>query len=113
MVDPVMDFGKHCGRRVSEVPTSYLRWVIREATEISPWLRRCIQDEVARRDGGRHDTPQPPPRQSGAMVNIGEVVRQWWREMALRYHPDRGGSTEVMQALNNAHQRLRELAGIK
>jgi hypothetical protein len=29
--------------------------------------------------------------------------------MVLRFHPDRGGSTEAMQALNQAADRLREI----
>ena len=34
------------------------------------------------------------------------VLRQWHHEMVLHFHPDRGGSTEVMQALNVAYERL-------
>ena len=40
-----------------------------------------------------------------------DVVRTWHREMVLKFHPDRGGSNEAMQAINTAHDRLKELVG--
>jgi hypothetical protein len=33
-------------------------------------------------------------------------------EMSMKYHPDRGGNVQVMQAINHAHDRLRQLAGV-
>jgi hypothetical protein len=32
--------------------------------------------------------------------------------MTLKYHPDRFGSHEAMTAINHAHERLRQLAGV-
>ncbi len=35
------------------------------------------------------------------------VLAEWWQQVALTYHPDRGGDTAAMQALNAIHDRLR------
>jgi curved DNA-binding protein CbpA len=40
------------------------------------------------------------------------MIRQWYRGLVLDFHPDRGGSHEAMQAINEAHERLRKLAGL-
>jgi hypothetical protein len=47
-----------------------------------------------------------------AELNCAEAVAQWYREMTLRFHPDRFGSHEAMTAINHAHQRLRQLLGL-
>jgi hypothetical protein len=39
-------------------------------------------------------------------------VDGWFRELALRYHPDRGGSDRDMQVLNDARDRLRAALGL-
>jgi hypothetical protein len=52
-------------------------------------------------------TEEPGP------IPSGDVIRRWFREMCLKYHPDRNGDTKVMQALNDAHDRLKELCGVQ
>lgn len=37
------------------------------------------------------------------------IVKAGYRELAMRYHPDRGGSPEVMVLLNNAKRQLNEM----
>ena len=46
----VLNFGKHKGRRLGDVPLSYLDWLEREAG-LQPWLRRAVRTELERRDG--------------------------------------------------------------
>jgi predicted SprT family Zn-dependent metalloprotease len=53
---------------------------------------------------GKAEEPGPVPERG--------VIQKWFREMCLKYHPDRGGNTKVMQALNDAHDRLKELCGV-
>jgi curved DNA-binding protein CbpA len=40
------------------------------------------------------------------------VVCRWYRDLALHFHPDRGGSNEAMQAINEANNRLRRMVGL-
>jgi hypothetical protein len=40
-------------------------------------------------------------------------IRSWYREMALKYHPDRTlDSGAAMSAINHGYERLKELLGI-
>jgi hypothetical protein len=99
------DFGKHCDRPVEDVPTSYLRWCLRECECLTPWLRSAVEAELARRAGGgprERGQPRPP-------VDWPAVIQGWYRSLCLDFHPDRGGSKEAMQAINEAHDRLRRL----
>jgi hypothetical protein len=64
-------------------------------------------------DQGQDEGPDESPGQaSGASVtDWGPVIRTWYRTLCLKFHPDRGGSTEQMQAINAAHDELRRLVG--
>lgn len=48
------------------------------------------------------------PAQLGQRVTLAQI-REAYREMALRHHPDSGGSVETMRRLNEAYQLLKEL----
>jgi hypothetical protein len=85
-------------------------------------LRVAIEDELQQRRRGRDQyyrgkeqrqtqTSKPPPPQTN-IVDIRSVIQTWWRELVLEHHPDRGGDLKVMQAMNNAHERLKQLARI-
>jgi hypothetical protein len=43
--------------------------------------------------------------------DLAEVLRTSYRQLVLDFHPDRGGSTEAMQAINEAYNRLRKIIG--
>jgi hypothetical protein len=45
---PVLSFGKHRGRALSDVSTSYLRWAL-GADRLDEWERSAIRAELARR----------------------------------------------------------------
>jgi hypothetical protein len=120
-----LDFGKHAGKRLSEVPTDYLLWCLDNLRKLWPVYRQAMVAELARR-GVRYDDDQAgDDRQAdddddharrngdgasaGVPATVLARVELWRKEMALRFHPDRGGSTEVMQALNLAYERLKQL----
>jgi hypothetical protein len=48
------------------------------------------------------DPPTPP-------ANWSDVVKRWFRQMSLDYHPDRGGSHEAQKVINEGYPRLQEL----
>jgi hypothetical protein len=103
-----MRFGKYRGQALSEIPSSYLRWCLRELEHLSDDLHDAMAAELDSRDS--YGPIRHPP--SGPPVDWPCIVRKWHSEMALQFHPDRGGSVEVMQAINHAADRLRELVGI-
>lgn len=48
------------------------------------------------------------PAELGRRVTLAQI-RESYREMAMRQHPDAGGSAEAMRRLNEAYQLLKEL----
>jgi hypothetical protein len=61
--DPVMPTGLFAGRRVSRLPTAYLRLQLGTA-QLPPYLRAAIGDELQRRiqpqQPQSHDRPRGP-----------------------------------------------------
>jgi hypothetical protein len=53
-------FGKHRGRALPDVPTSYLAWLLRDCHSLSRALRGAVAAELVRR-GVAPPTPTPPP----------------------------------------------------
>jgi hypothetical protein len=109
MLSTPMPFGKYKGWPLWDVPGDYLLWVLRECARLRPGLRLDIQAELRSRVAAA-GPETPPPGNTLALTSA--LIRTWHREMVLRYHPDRGGSHEAMQAINDAHDRLKELAGV-
>src|SRR5262245_25397492 len=97
-----MTFGRHKGDPLEQVPFDYLSWCLRECTRLDPWLRKAIEVEMARRVRGE------PPRGT-QLLDVKSLVSQWYRELSLKFHPDRGGSHEAMKVANHARDRLLEL----
>lgn len=91
-----MPFGKHRGCEVADLPKAYLDWLYRNVE-----LREPLQSEVILALFGFSYFSEMP-----MTIDQGKIKRVY-RELALKWHPDRGGSTEAMQALNEFYERLR------
>jgi hypothetical protein len=74
-------------------------------------LQTCPQLFAELRVGIRHPVSTNGD-DAGFRARAAKVVRGWYRELSLRFHPDRGGSDERQLALNVAQDRLKELLGI-
>lgn len=57
-----MPFGKYKDQPVNAVPTTYLRWVLREGIKVSRLLREAIVAEVQRRPDGKMPLPEDYPQ---------------------------------------------------
>jgi hypothetical protein len=105
-----MPFGRHRGQTLDQIPVSYLRWVLANCHDISLDLRRGIQSVLAEAEGApRTDEPgeRPPP------ADWAPILKTWYGALALKYHPDRGGTHEQMIVINEAYDRLRSLVGVR
>src|SRR5262245_28546187 len=100
-----MPFGKYRGHRLADVPPSYLRWVLR-ACDIDGWLEAATRDTPGAGRATGRPGPSPPPR---AMAVQPADIDGWYGRLALRRHPDRGGTVEAMQAIADARDTLIEL----
>lgn len=80
-----MPFGKHKGRDITDIPRSYLCWMLNTIE----FHDECLREEVRR-----------------VYYGIGEVdeIRSAYLRLAKKYHPDVGGTKEAMQALNEFYE---------
>jgi hypothetical protein len=98
-----MPWGKHKGQDLADVPESYLQWALENAEAMSPTLREAIRARLGL-------PPTPPDGQAVAAVvgKVHDVLRDVYRKMSMRFHPDRGGSTAAMAAINHMNDCLIE-----
>ncbi len=112
-------FGKYKGKRLNKLPTDYLVWCRDKCDVLTEEMRAAIEEELADR------TDAPPEEEAGETASTAELpkvtkvsplgqtlagdVRMLFRNLALKYHPDRGGSHEAMRALNEFHDQLQGL----
>ncbi len=93
------------------MPEDYLAWVL-ETLVLRPYLRRAIQTELNRREYNdwliQTQTAQTQPARA-VKPDLRPLVREWFGLVSRRYHPDRGGTTAQMQALNAAREELDRL----
>jgi hypothetical protein len=99
----------------------YLAWLI-DACDLRPRLRGAVLAELGRRGAGGGASGYDAGYQhgyrdgydAGRLGGTGtagapdwqQVLKRWWGPLVLKHHPDRGGDTAAMQALNDARDRL-------
>lgn len=98
-----MPWGKHRGRALTDIESSYLIWCLDSAEALDQTLRAALRAELARRFG----TPPPPPASSWHApcpdpVVAARIVTAGRRVLARTHHPDTGGDTRSMQGINAA-----------
>jgi hypothetical protein len=103
----------HC--RVSGHPGGWLdehrKWFVEPAAW--PFVRRrleaagcvLVEDPSAEENNNRTTAD----KSAGPVSALEPVLRQWYHRLAMRYHPDRGGSNEAMQVINYAADELRRM----
>jgi hypothetical protein len=101
-----MPFGKWRGHDLSEIPLNYLQWLWGNA-ELRGGLLEAVcyeiqsrQDEIER----RQDSFAMPT----AKVDTGQI-QKIYRNMAFKWHPDRGGSHTAMQAINEFYEAIKQI----
>ncbi|RKZ24931.1 hypothetical protein DRQ26_06760 [bacterium] len=92
-----MPFGKYRGLPVTDLPPSYLRWLW-ENIELREPLRSAVREALGLEGSGPLSLSVEPATLQGI-----------YRRLALKWHPDCGGSNEAMAALNEFYEELREL----
>jgi len=124
-----MPFGKYRGYPLEHIPTGYLRWLLRSC-DLYPALEDALRHELFLRLGPNADdeddgfgrswqrSAPPPPRakrQQPARQDVDDLIEAGRRTLARKFHPDAGGDTARMQAINHAadwlQARIREQLG--
>jgi hypothetical protein len=101
----VLNFGKFSGVPLAKVPSWYLVWALDNLRKLRPAVRRAIEQELRQRP----DIEEVGDHEGAVVFNGEQLARTWLREMSRRWHPDRGGSTEAMQAVNDGFDLLNEM----
>lgn len=94
-----MQWGKHKGRLLSEIPGSYLFWILEESKTSDMTLQALILAELVRR---------LPARQVVTVKSVDkQSIIEWCRRAAVVCHPDHGGSVEAMKLVNELKAMVR------
>lgn len=88
-----MPFGKYRGFQVDDLPEDYLQWLI-DNVDLREPLRSAVYETVG--------------LEMSASLPAGNEIKQIYRRLARKWHPDHGGSTEAMQAINEFYIELTE-----
>jgi hypothetical protein len=105
-----MPFGKFRHWPLPNVPTDYLLW-LEENIQLREPLRTAVRRELELREWD----PEPCAVAKGVTLTIApddvpltqDLVNAGYGSLALRLHPDRGGSNEGMKRLNALAEQLR------
>lgn len=89
-----MPFGKYKGLPLSQLPDDYIEWLIREFRPKEPLMTKLKMELQWR-------APAP--------ASMLEVVNAGYKTLAMKYHPDKGGTNEQMKSLNNSVECLRRM----
>ena len=101
-------FGKYKGCEVHNLPKHYIHWLLKECTYIDKFYG--LRDECERILGvQRNSTPQSSTSPNPDKNKVNMAIKSSFREMSKELHPDRQGTKEAFQVLNNAHDRLRRI----
>ena len=107
----ILKFGKHKGYPIEEIPDGYLQWLFFLET-LDRDIEQAVKAEVAARWPDKIQLLIKPPRlRASRKKNPPEqaAIKTIFRELAKQFHPDRGGSTDAMAALNEFYARLQAL----
>ena len=92
----LMPFGKYRGWAVEEIETQYLIWLSTHIELRGP-LRVAVSEALA-----GHAETHP--------VSTESDIKKIYRQLSLKYHPDRGGNTIAQQAINEFYSSLMEIS---
>jgi len=95
-----MPFGKYQGEPLDELPDAYLEWLC--TIELRQPLLGAVLNEVEAR-GLELGANAPTPRVKGQEK---DKVQKVYRALAIEYHPDRGGTDDIMKGINIFYKKL-------
>jgi hypothetical protein len=96
----IMPFGKHRGKAIADLDGGYLRWCCENLTSAGPKLRAALEKEWERRNGTIESSTSTLRIPEASIELWHELIEAGYKQLALRYHPDRGGDPDTMIRLN-------------
>ena len=68
-----------------------------------------FDDLACRRDDRRGSSKRSTTATQDAGAMVTPLLDRWYSRLAMRHHPDRGGSAQAMAAINDARDQLLRL----
>lgn len=115
----VFTFGRHKGKKLEDIPGSYLEWAVHNCDNLDFWLQRAILQELERRTNSLAGSYTPGRIPAAVSLETAlQLVAEGRRGLARREHPDVGGDAAKMTQANATadylENALRELfAGVR
>ncbi len=92
-----MPFGKYKGWRIDDIPTNYICYALMEF-DLPPELRATMFNQMV------------DNLKCLEYLNESEItsqqVKDTYRKLSLKYHPDKGGSNDAMSAISEFKEAL-------
>ena len=92
-----MPFGKHKGTSIEKIPLDYIEWLLSQGS-VDGWLRRELEES--------RDLHLNLRWSEISGNNSVQRIRKVFLECSKKWHPDKGGSVDAMQALNEFNEKL-------
>ena len=106
-----MPWGKFKGTCIEDLTDSYLLWLNFTANIKDASLARIISYEVIYRFHDRLPEPLVIYQDQDSNTLSIEKLKSIYRQIALEFHPDRGGDLKSMQAINLFYEKaLKEMS---
>ena len=99
-----MPWGKYKGEDISEIPDSYILWLNFSASYSGNAL---LKDKVMEEVEIRFSNKLPKRVYSNENAITPGSLKKIYHQICVEYHPDRGGNTVAMQAINSFYQKLK------
>lgn len=103
-----MPFGKYEGEELEDIPVSYLRW-LRANVELYGELEEEVEYILSGDDDDLFNSFYRKENRSETTVVDLKEIRSLYRRLSLKWHPDTGGNTQAMQALNEYTSEIEKL----
>ena len=72
--DVVISHGKHAGKKLGELPTGYLQWMVDKGHDLADEAQAVLQKRAAKKDDAPPETP--PPDDSASRMSVLQEIRQ-------------------------------------
>ena len=94
-------WGKYAGWDLSEIPLSYLCWVIEKNSDSPTLISRECKKEVIRRLGGSSSQENKKKGPEKEKKPTKSWFMGWYRRASVAAHPDlNGGNKDLMKLVN-------------
>lgn len=104
-----MPWGKHKGWSIDDLPDGYVLWALYQSNIHDDDLLDALKEEVLSRWPDRAPVKYYRMNMGSScqQVSIPERAKKAYREVAIMFHPDKGGDVEAMKAINVFYDMLR------